>query len=349
MTVIKGNKKNTHQLALPISEGDTKLPQKSVLLKASHVKKGRTVYMKQVKPFSRSPVEPNKTEAAPLRQQKKSPTPISATPTPTQPQQQQVPNIMAEKERLLDQAREEIEHFKTNELQAIENEKKNIFEDAHQAGFEQGKDAATKELEHLIVSFKEALNSIETEKKNILENAKPGIVELGFAIAQKIIQKTLDQDSATFENILHEAISRVTEKDKVTVRVNADDYGDTQAYKENFKKELSEFKHIEFRVDPDIERGGCIIETNLGFIDSSISTKLSIIKTAFEQIEVVENNNIEPTEPMHTEEEDINNETPTEEEHAFFEEEENKESLEIETAEENDDLDDLDLDEFESE
>ena len=326
MAVIKGNRKKSEHPDIPLSERSAKLPKKPHLFKAFQTQKGQTIYMKQIKPFGVSPTP----EQKPPPQKK-------ITPSHTPPPQvtQQVPNIVAEKEKLLAKANQEINHYKEKEFQSIEQEKKIIFDEAHQDGFEQGKNEATQELASLIQDFKQAINSIETEKKKIFNNAQPGIVDLGFAIAEKIIQKELNQDSHIFQNILHEAITRVTEKDKVIVKINTDDYEAAQNYKTSFKKELSEFKHIDFTIDAEVERGGCIIETNMGFIDASIPTKFSMIQKAFEKLEDSRSEPTQDIEPITESEPDISN---------------HDESLgNRENDSDNDDFNDIDFDDFEDE
>ena len=43
---------------------------------------------------------------------------------------------------------------------------------------------------------------------------------------------------------------------------------------------MPDIRTLEVHEDPRVEQGGCIIETRLGFIDSSISTKLASIEAA---------------------------------------------------------------------
>ena len=95
-----------------------------------------------------------------------------------------------------------------------------------------------------------------------------------------MIQTQISASPEVLKHILKEALEKVTDKDSVIIRVNKSDLENVKLFKESFKKEFKDFKNIEIKADPDIESGGCVIETDLGFVDSSISTKLSLIEAA---------------------------------------------------------------------
>ena len=51
-------------------------------------------------------------------------------------------------------------------------------------------------------------------------------------------------------------------------------------FQDVFAQDLKAFKQLSIAEDTKIKPGGCLVETKLGFIDSSISTKLDVILKA---------------------------------------------------------------------
>ncbi|MBI2252363.1 MAG: flagellar assembly protein FliH, partial [Armatimonadetes bacterium] len=63
---------------------------------------------------------------------------------------------------------------------------------------------------------------------------------------------------------------------------------DLEAVKEDrtsFMAMIEGLKKFDIQADPQIEQGGCIIETDLGNIDARIKTKLDALKIAFKEAE----------------------------------------------------------------
>lgn len=201
--------------------------------------------------------------------------------------------VQAEKEELLKtlkaEADKELEVYKQEQQANLEREKDKILKDAYEEALKKGNLETEKKVTELSKELLNAINSIATDKKRMLEQASKDMLTLGFAIAEKVIQTSINNDDKIFQNILKEALSKVTDKDKVIIKVSVEDAEHARQYKKAFERELRDFKHLDIQEDPDIESGGCVIETNLGYIDSSIQTKLSLIERALMNIFEEEN------------------------------------------------------------
>ena len=77
-----------------------------------------------------------------------------------------------------------------------------------------------------------------------------------------------------------QAIRRITDKDKVIIKTCPEDADFVRQHREEILEKMPDIRTLEVHEDPRVEQGGCIIETRLGFIDSSISTKLASIEAA---------------------------------------------------------------------
>lgn len=174
----------------------------------------------------------------------------------------------------------ELEQYRQSVLSELEREKSSLKNSAYQEGYDKGFSAGQAQFESLTTELKNAINGFAKEKQNILKQSEAAVIDLAIEVAKKVIQTKISESPNVLNNILREALERVTDKDKVIIRVNSADLENVKRFQESFKKEFKDFKHIEIQSDPDIESGGCVIETDLGFVDSSISTKLSLIEAA---------------------------------------------------------------------
>lgn len=178
------------------------------------------------------------------------------------------------------QMQQELEQYRQSVLTELEQEKSTLKSSAYQEGYDKGFAAGQAQFESLTNELKNAINGFAQEKQNILKQSEAGVIDLALEVAKKVIQTKISESPHVLNNILKEALERVTDKDKVIIRVNSADLENVKRFQESFKKEFKDFKQIEIKSDPEIESGGCVIETDLGFVDSSISTKLSLIETA---------------------------------------------------------------------
>jgi flagellar biosynthesis/type III secretory pathway protein FliH len=85
-------------------------------------------------------------------------------------------------------------------------------------------------------------------------------------------------------NIVAEAIARVSDREQIIVRVNRDDAEYLKRYKDRLSGMLDGVKSFSIIEDNNVEPGGCVIETNLGFIDAKIGTKIKSIESALKKV-----------------------------------------------------------------
>ena len=184
-------------------------------------------------------------------------------------------------ELLRQQALADLEQLRKDQLQGVEDEVQAKLQQGYDVGYSKGYEEGEAKLSSLADDFLKMLNQAVEEKNIILNAAGQELLDLSFKIAEKIIQTQLNQNSSIFKNILEEAISQVTQKDKVLVKVSTSDFETIQQYRTDLETKFKDIKQLDIISDPEIASGGCIIETKLGYIDSSISTKKELIQRAF--------------------------------------------------------------------
>jgi flagellar assembly protein FliH len=131
-------------------------------------------------------------------------------------------------------------------------------------------DRSQKELALLISSFEEEFNR---EKSRIRKD----IIELAVKIASIVIDVKLETEHDMINNIISDMLSKIDDNHRdIVVRVNPQliPYIEENRFYEHINQ-----KNIEFISDPELKKGDCVVETNLGGKEGSLEHKLDLIKT----------------------------------------------------------------------
>lgn len=176
-----------------------------------------------------------------------------------------LPKAKSEAQKIIEQAQAQ--------AQAIEDE-------AREEGRREGREEAAARIEEAL----QALNQAVKERKKIIRDAESEILRLSLRIAEQIIRSEVSLHRDVSLNIVSEAIGRVSDREQIIVRVNREDAEYLKRYKDRLAGMLDGVKSFSIIEDSNIEPGGCVIETNLGFIDARISTKLKSIEEALQKV-----------------------------------------------------------------
>jgi len=165
-------------------------------------------------------------------------------------------------------------------IQKARRESSQMFEQAKKEGHEAGK----KEADLKVKEALQTLNQAVYERKKIIKDAESEILRLALKVAEQIIRSEVSLHRDVSLNIVTEAINRVSDREQVIVRVNREDAEYIKRQKDRLAGILDGVKSFSVIEDSQIEPGGCVIETNLGYVDARISTKLKSIEEALEKV-----------------------------------------------------------------
>ncbi|UOQ47878.1 flagellar assembly protein FliH [Gracilibacillus caseinilyticus] len=191
---------------------------------------------------------------------------------------QQLNNTLQQTEQLKFEAQQEIDKLRTN----WEAERQQYIEQAqqegYQQGFQQGKQDSTTQFQSLITEAQDVLQTANKEYHKIVAESDETILNLSLAVAEKIIQQSLDEDHSKFVGLAKSLMNQVKEHPSVTLFVSAQYYPVIQEYKEELSAIL--IKDIEFMIYPSSILDGeqIMIETPFGKIDASVDTQLEEIR-----------------------------------------------------------------------
>jgi flagellar assembly protein FliH len=174
--------------------------------------------------------------------------------------------------------------FGESQVDNQENNFKQLLEEHYSKGYEDGRKEAYLELES---GFTEKLAKKFTEFHNIISNYddkmltyesafEKVVLDTAFAIAEKIVKREIEKESI-ISDVLRTSIKKILGANEVVIKLNPNDYDSLMSDAQQVLAEHS-YSKIKFEPEENIEAGGCLIETEIGNVDSRISTQLESIK-----------------------------------------------------------------------
>lgn len=185
-----------------------------------------------------------------------------------------------------------IEHAQAEAKKLIEQAKiygETAKTEAHREGFKLGKEdgykAGLEEFTALMEEAKNLFTQLVNERRKLLESVEPELANLSISIAEKIIGAEVETNPDVVINIVKQAMEKMKSREEVTIKVHPDDLEHVQANRNVFAAMVEGIKDLDIIGDPRVDRGSCLIETNLGNTDARIKTQLGAIELAFKNAE----------------------------------------------------------------
>jgi len=184
------------------------------------------------------------------------------------------------KEELVDFAKGEAEQIVRKAME----EAGNIREHAKESGLDEARRIAEETASDKVKEALETLNQAVIERKKIIKDAEGEVLRLALKVAEQIIKSEVSLHRDVSLNIVSDAISRVSDREQVIIKVNREDLENIKKYKDRIGSIVDGIKSLSIVEDSAVEPGGCVIETNLGYVDARISTKIATIEEAFRKV-----------------------------------------------------------------
>ncbi|HPU45387.1 MAG: hypothetical protein GXX04_10930 [Clostridiaceae bacterium] len=178
-----------------------------------------------------------------------------------------------EAKRLIEQAKAQIEEY------AGEIEQK-----AKEEGYRTGESLAQQHYQGLLAEAEDFRNRAKTEYEETIRSLEHDIVELAVNIARKVLEAELETSREAILKIAGAAIEACLNRDRILLRVSADDYDYVMENSERIKNMAGDIRALEVRKDQTLTKGSCIVDTGYGMVDGSLETKLEMVEQAFHEL-----------------------------------------------------------------
>lgn len=164
----------------------------------------------------------------------------------------------------------------------LENAKKAAFDLGFAAGkkrgFDEGLEQSKQHFKPHITLFENLVRELRQEKESFYEENELYIVKLAIEIAKKIIQRELTQNPDFLLYVVREALNRIADNGRIVIRTNPADLALIKNDKEFMQNHLLVFDHVDFVSSDNIQKGGCVIESESGIVDAQLNIQLEKIE-----------------------------------------------------------------------
>lgn len=169
-----------------------------------------------------------------------------------------------------------------NDKENWEQEKRMLIEQAYEEGVQLGKEdgrlQGKAEYHELIDQAKEIIEQSKVAFDDHVKSSETVILQLGITVAEKILHTSLSENKEQFLPIVKSALEEVKEAKEIYIFVHPVQY----ELLINEKKDLEAMfpTNIQFFIYPDanLNEYDCVIESENGRIDASVSSQLVELK-----------------------------------------------------------------------
>jgi flagellar biosynthesis/type III secretory pathway protein FliH len=182
----------------------------------------------------------------------------------------------------------------TNEPEEIpeENKEEDYFthqlQDSYERGFKDGQSQLREELEQNYIAqlsektqeFNKILAMLEANLSEYDQAFDKVVLETALMIAEKIVRREINRESI-ITNTLRDSVKKIIGANDILIKINPVDHNQVQSVQNSPLLEGT-FSKIKFELDENLESGGCLVETEIGNVDSRITTQINEIKKQLE-------------------------------------------------------------------
>ena len=148
-----------------------------------------------------------------------------------------------------------------------------LKEQAELKGFQEGMEKWSEQVAFL----EKEIGKVHDEIQNI-------IVPLALSGAKKIFGKELELAPEAVVDIVAKNLKSVSEHRKITIYSNKKDKSYLEKGKDRLEKVFGKLESLSIQEREDVERGGCIIETEKGIINAQVENQWRALEKAFEMV-----------------------------------------------------------------
>lgn len=158
-------------------------------------------------------------------------------------------------------------------ISEIETQLKQAYDDGVRNGLEKAEEDYGSATRSLATSCQQ----LNTVRETIISNSSRELQEFAFAIAERIIRKSLRDNDTIIVATIEEALQRAVKSDEFYIYIHPDDYDIVVEKSDDLITGLSGLNNLVIKKDITVERGGAKIESDNCTIDATIAGQFDVI------------------------------------------------------------------------
>ena len=146
--------------------------------------------------------------------------------------------------------------------QRIVTQEREAFAKGYQQGERAGAEAAAKRADGMIKRLAQTVDELGGVRGEIIRRTERQMIQLVLAIAERIIHREVSLDPSLLAGMARAALDRLGEYGSATIRLHPEDFAAIGA-------RAATEGPVRVVADAVVPRGGCLVQSDFGFMDSS--------------------------------------------------------------------------------
>jgi len=195
---------------------------------------------------------------------------------------------MESEREALDRERNEFRANSAKEAdQAREAARTEGREQGHATGYSEGLAKAEADMRreyegkfsHALALLGEMASSLSASRENLANGHSSQLIRLWEMMLRRMLITSVDMDPRVVERVVHDILKRISDRERIIVYLNPEDVAMIEESKESLIDSIRGVKFFELLSDDHVDRGSCLIETNLGIYDARWRTQLEQVSS----------------------------------------------------------------------
>lgn len=164
---------------------------------------------------------------------------------------------------------------------AVQELSEHLHQMGAQRGYDEGVARAQREVEHQLMEVMTSLTAAQQERHRLAQQNEGALADLALKIARKVIGAHLEADPSIVQRIVTETVRDLEPSTALEVHVSPNDLAIVEQSRAELERLVQGGGAVTIMADPAVDTGGVILISPVGEVDARISTKLSVLETAF--------------------------------------------------------------------
>ncbi len=156
---------------------------------------------------------------------------------------------------------------------AVERE---AYAKGYDAGEQAGLHTGGQRADAMVPRLAQAIEELAAVRAQMIRQTERQMVELALAVARRIIHREVSLDRDLLIAMARVALDRLGESAQITVRLHPEDFEATSA--DRISRVMGTC--VTVLEDPRLERGACMVESDLGTLDISVDAQIEEVARA---------------------------------------------------------------------
>jgi flagellar assembly protein FliH len=160
-------------------------------------------------------------------------------------------------------------------------------QEGYDKGYDEGLAKAESSVRHEYEGkFAEAISLLEgmaasltQSREQLAKTHSPQLIRLWEMMLSKMLATTVDMDPNVIERVVSGLLKRISDRERIIVYLNPADITMIEGNKDTLMDSIRGVKFFELMSDDHVEKGSCLIETNLGIYDARWKTQLEQVSS----------------------------------------------------------------------